>query len=76
MSDNGIGLSCDEFEAFPNLLLGVPRHGADLSERARHLLLSAGDKEAGSCHSVVGSALEMFLLMDLFKESIAAVLCA
>ena len=64
----------NEFEAFTNLLLRVPRHSTDLLERPWHCFLSTRYVKAGSCHSVVGPSFQVLLLMDLLEESLASIL--
>ena len=74
MSDNGVGLSRDQLETLSDLLLRVSGNGADLLEGARYLLLPAGYVEASRGHRVVGSALQVLLLVHLLEESVATIL--
>lgn len=75
MCDNGISLSGNQLEALSNLLLWMPWNGADFFKRAWDFFLPAGNVEAGCCYSIIGPALQVLFFVNLFEESIAAILC-
>lgn len=49
-------------------------HSTDFLEGARDFLLSAGDEETGSSHSVIGTTSQLLLLMDLLEQSLTTIL--
>lgn len=75
MCDNGFGLSGYQLEALSNLLLWMPWNGADFLKGAWDFFLPAGNVEARCCYSIIGPALQVLFFVNLFEESIAAILC-
>ena len=69
-----VGGQSDEFEALANFFLGMARNSTDLLKGAWHIFLPAGNEEAGSSHSIIGSATQLLLLVDLLEQSLAAIL--
>ena len=58
----------DELEAAADLLLRDARNGADLLERSRYVLLSAGDVQAGGRDGIVRASLQRFTVVHLFEQ--------
>ena len=73
-AQDGVTLSCDEFETFSNLLLRVAGYGTDLLEGARNFFLATGYVETGCGHRVVCPSFQMLLFVDLLEQGVAAIL--
>jgi hypothetical protein len=62
-----------QLEATADLLLTDLADRANLLERTRHTLLSACDVQAGRRFGVIGTALQIFAIVDLFEQIVGAV---
>lgn len=55
------------------LLLSVTGDSTNLFERTRHVFLSAGNEETGSCYSVIRPASDQFLPLYLLEQSLCLI---